>query len=87
MADHTLSDGTFLPKGTIVSINAMSNHYNDKNYTDAASFDGFRFSKMRESSTEDEAKHQMVATSSDYLAFGYGRHAWCVSLRLFCVRK
>lgn len=79
MEDYTLSDGTFLPKGSVVSINAMSNHRNDRNYTNATSFDGFRFARKRENSTEDEAKHQMVATSSDYLAFGLGKHAWSVS--------
>ena len=78
MADFTLSDGTFLPKGTIISINAMTNHYDDGHYANASSFDGFRFARKRESSAENEAKHQMVATSSDFLAFGYGKHAWCV---------
>ncbi|KAM5535874.1 hypothetical protein V8D89_010492 [Ganoderma adspersum] len=74
MKDITLSDGTFLPKGTLVVAASHSTHHDEANYRDAEAFDPFRFSKMREG--EGEAlKHQFVNTSLDYISFGHGRHA------------
>lgn len=42
-----------------------------------AEFDAFRFSRRREVPGE-ELKHQLVTAETDYLAFGLGRHVWCV---------
>ena len=78
MKDITLSDGTFLPKGTLVVAAAHSTHRDEVNYTDAETFDPFRFSKLREGEGEG-LKHQFVNTSLDYISFGHGRHAWCVA--------
>jgi cytochrome P450 len=44
-------------------------------YPDPEVFDGFRFSKLRESEESGSAKFQVVTTSLDYLPFGHGRHA------------
>ena len=76
MRDTTLSDGTSLPKGTLVAA-VHATHLNEANYANAGSFDPFRFAKMREREGE-ELKHQFVNTSLDYVPFGHGRHAWCV---------
>ena len=78
MKDITLSDGTFLPKGTLVVAAAHSTHHDEAHYADARTFDPFRFAKMRESEGEG-LKHQFVNTSLDYISFGHGRHAWCVA--------
>ena len=78
MKDVTLSDGTFLPKGTLVVAAAHSTHHDEANYADASAFDPFRFAKMREGEGEG-LKHQFVNTSLDYISFGHGRHAWCVA--------
>ncbi|EJD07489.1 cytochrome P450 [Fomitiporia mediterranea MF3/22] len=75
MCDLTLPDGTFLPAGTFVAANLVGAHRDDSHYPDADRFDGFRFSKLREQSSEEGVKHQMVNTSPEYLAFGHGRHA------------
>jgi len=76
LKDFTFSDGTRIPKGGIVSVASLYRHRDDDVYPHAGTFDGFRFSEIRE---EDEGtKHQMVATSTEYLPFGHGRHAWCV---------
>ena len=48
---------------------------NEKFYHNPHEFDGFRFSKMREQKGES-AKHHSVNTSTEYLAFGHGLHAW-----------
>lgn len=73
---YTLSDGTFLPVGTFVSAASRAIHYDNANYENPEVFDGFRFSNIREEDGEG-TKHQMVATGTDYLPFGHGRHAWC----------
>jgi len=70
--DFTFSDGTTIPRGTLVSVPAHDAHFNDKVYEDPLKFDGFRFSKMREDSTK---RVGMVSTSQDHLPFGHGKHA------------
>ncbi|EJD07465.1 cytochrome P450 [Fomitiporia mediterranea MF3/22] len=75
MSDLTLPDGTFLPAGSFLAANVIGIHRDESHYPDADKFDGFRFSRLREQSTEESVKHQMVFTSPDYLAFGHGRHA------------
>ncbi|EJD07466.1 cytochrome P450 [Fomitiporia mediterranea MF3/22] len=75
MSDLTLPDGTFLPAGTFIAANVAGMHRDDSYYPDANKFDGFRFSKLREQSSGEGVKHQMVNTSPEYLAFGHGRHA------------
>ena len=69
--DFTFSDGTTIPRGTLVSVSAHNAHSNDKVYEDPLRFDGFRFSKMREGSAK---KVGMVSSSPDYVSFGHGRH-------------
>ncbi|KAH7906709.1 cytochrome P450 [Hygrophoropsis aurantiaca] len=74
LKDFTFSDGTFIPKGTMVSVASHAIHHDSGIYDDADRFDPFRFADLR---TEDgEAmKHQMVSTNPDFLSFGHGRHA------------
>ena len=51
----------------------------DNNYNNAESFDPWRFVEKRESGEEGESvKHQFTNTSAEYLAFGFGKHAWYV---------
>ncbi|TRM67710.1 cytochrome P450 [Schizophyllum amplum] len=68
----TFSDGTTLPKGTLVAAAVPPAHYNADTYTDPETFDGFRFSRLREA---DPTKYQMVTTDCDYVQFGHGQHA------------
>ncbi|EJD07459.1 cytochrome P450 [Fomitiporia mediterranea MF3/22] len=75
MSDFTLSDGTFLPMGTFIAANLIATHQDESYYPGADKFDGFRFAKLREQSSEEGVKHQMVNTNPEYLAFGLGHHA------------
>lgn len=77
MNDFTFSDGTFIPKGTMISAPSNCLHLDDNIYENAATFDPFRFARMREAAGEG-TKHQFVSTSLDYLPFGHGRNAWYV---------
>ena len=77
--DVTLSDGTRIPKGTLVAAASVTAHTDDARYAEPDVFDPFRFARMREGGVEDALKHQLVNTSLDFLPFGHGKHAWCVS--------
>ena len=74
--DVTLSDGTRIPKGTLVAAAAITAHSDDTRYTAPGVFDPFRFARMREGGSGEATKHQLVNTSVDFLTFGHGRHAW-----------
>lgn len=82
MKPYTLSNGTFLPAGTFVSVASRAIHFDDANYSNPEEFDGFRFAHIREEEGQS-AKHQMVATATDYLPFGHGKHAWYAILVTF----
>lgn len=86
---YTLSDGTFLPTGTFVSASLLAVHRDAGIYERPNDFEGFRFAEaavrgLGEGGDTDDSdarlEQNMASTGSDYLAFGYGRHAWCVSL-------
>ncbi|KAJ3488342.1 hypothetical protein NLI96_g2932 [Meripilus lineatus] len=74
LTEVTLSDGTFIPAGTICVAASGATHTDDENYPNALDFSPFRFSEMREKEGENIG-HQFVTTASDYISFGHGRHA------------
>ncbi|KAJ6558751.1 cytochrome P450 [Mycena vulgaris] len=79
----TFSDGTNIPYGSFMSVPGTAIHYDPDNYENAETFDGFRFSRLR----EQRAGHgdpndgtgifnrHMVSTAQDHVVFGHGRHA------------
>ena len=84
LKDFTFSDGTFLPKGTLVGIANRSIHHDEKFYESANVFKPFRFAEMH-GEDGDGAKNQFVSTTMEYLAFGHGKHAWYDASFLFFV--
>jgi cytochrome P450 len=76
----TFSNGMTVPAGTLVAIPASAIHMDERIYPNADEFDGFRFSKLRESEGGGSmtSMHQAVSASSEHLFFGFGRHTWCV---------
>ena len=83
MTNHTLSDGTFLPKGSIVVSNAYAIHRLGSSYDNANEFKPFRFSDANKESASVVPNNQLATISNDYLVFGHGRQAWYVSLLLY----
>lgn len=77
LQDYTFADGTFIPAGTTISAPSHSVHHDGQFYDNPRQFDPFRFSRMRDDDGEG-TRHQMVSTSTDYIPFGHGRHAWYV---------
>jgi cytochrome P450 len=75
LKDFTFSSGLTLPAGTMVSVTSYPIHTDETKYTDAHTFQGFRFADIRESASSEALKHHMVTPRNDYLLFGHGRHA------------
>ena len=78
MKDVRLSDGTLIPKGTVLVAAHGSMHHDEKYYLDPEVFDPFRFSRVREQDG-DTVKHQYTTASATFLPWGYGPHAWYVT--------
>ncbi|KAM5539657.1 hypothetical protein V8D89_006766 [Ganoderma adspersum] len=74
MKDVGLSDGTLIPKGTILLTAYSPVHRDERYYTDPDVFDPFRFERERELDG-DSVKHQFTTSSATYLSWGYGAHS------------
>ncbi|GME33224.1 cytochrome P450 [Neofusicoccum parvum] len=72
--DWTMSDGTFLPKGTRFSIPAYHRLRDPDFVENAEKFDCFRMYRRRQD-PEKANQHQFVMTSEDNLHFGHGINA------------
>ena len=86
-----LPSGHHVPRGAWMGVGTSDLHHDDRFYPRAQEYDPFRFAKKQEDvPTDQEAliekapmtrKHQSLSTASDvFLAFGYGKHAWYVSV-------
>ena len=71
------TDGTFIPKGTLVCIGIDGAHFDDRLYENARVFEPFRSVDTDKAGGEGD-KHLFVSTGIDYLAFGHDKHAWYV---------
>ena len=82
LAPFTFLDGTCLPTGTTLAVATQPQHLDANLQPSLDEFDGFRFSKLHEHHHGSEPmlssgsmRYQLVTTSPDFLAWGYGRHA------------
>jgi len=75
MNSFTFSNGITIKRGEIVGTNIAGLHMDENIYKNAHIFDGFRFSRMREEKG-DLASLYAANTSTEFLQFGHGRHAW-----------
>ena len=73
----TFSNGVTVPAGTFVSVPATAAQRDERSFPNPNQFDGFRFSKLRESEGDSTtSKYQAVTVSNEHLPFGVGRHTW-----------
>ncbi|PRP84416.1 hypothetical protein PROFUN_08096 [Planoprotostelium fungivorum] len=70
----TFSDGTHVPHGHHIGVASAAIHMDPEIYENPEEFKPFRFADLRDEEGEG-AKHQMVATSTEYFPFGHGKHA------------
>ncbi|CAZ82274.1 unnamed protein product [Tuber melanosporum] len=76
MKNVTLSDGTYLPKGTLVAAPALMFSSDPDFVEDPETFDGFRwYKKTLEAKDGVQMSNGSATTSSNNLAFGHGKHA------------
>ncbi|KLU85161.1 hypothetical protein MAPG_04191 [Magnaporthiopsis poae ATCC 64411] len=69
----TLEDGTLLPKGELVAVDA-TNLSNPEKYKNPDKFDMRRFLDIRQNEPGGEHRAQLVSGVADHITFGYGRH-------------
>ncbi|KAF7192020.1 Cytochrome P450 monooxygenase [Pseudocercospora fuligena] len=69
----TFSDGTTIPKGSMVQV-LNDGLWDSDFYENPKKFDPWRYLKMRERAGEHN-KHQFVTTSADNMYFGHGKYA------------
>lgn len=69
----TLSDGTFLPKGSKLEFATHAIHRDEAYFENGEIFDGLRFFRMRQD--DPGAKQHYVTAKNDYLGWGIGRSA------------
>ena len=84
MKDLTLSNGTLIPRGTILAAAAHATHHDSTTLDHADKFDAFRYARMRSAMAPGDVKslkHQFTTTSPEYIPFGHGLHAWCVRIQ------
>ena len=72
-ADVKLSDGTYIPKDTFLSVSS-ERMWDSEIYPNPLEFDGYRFLKLREVPGH-ETSAQVVSPSPEHMGFGFGRHA------------
>ncbi|KAG5651328.1 hypothetical protein H0H81_009081 [Sphagnurus paluster] len=70
----TFPDGTYIPKGTHLTVAAHALHTDDAAYEDPHTFDPFRFAD-RTKQEYSGRKGDMISTNTEFIAFGHGRHA------------
>lgn len=73
LRDITLSDGTFLPKGTVLEVDSSQQYLDAEKFENPDSFDPLRFYRLREQG--DKNSHQFATSNADYVQWGQGRHA------------
>ena len=77
LKDFTFSNGVVIPAGTTVAIPMYAVHHDESIWPDPFKFDPYRSSRMRQHDVDD-VKQQMVTPTTEFLPWGYGRHAWYV---------
>lgn len=82
----SFSNGTVIPPEALIFVAGQARHMDPRIYPTPDLFDGFRFSNLEEEQQENDprasttnlgsgARFKLVATTPDYLVWGYGRHA------------
>jgi cytochrome P450 len=67
--DHTFSDGTFIPAGTMVAAPCVPLHHDDEFYENSQDLDPFRFEEPADSNL---LRRQFTSTDAKYIPFGHG---------------
>lgn len=74
--DVTLSNGVVIPARTMINAAATVTHMDENLYKDPTVFNPWRFSDIRSQDEQESFKNQFVSPTTEYIPFGFGRHAW-----------
>jgi cytochrome P450 len=80
MQDFTFSNGITIPKGNTIQAIGNPLHQDPEFYPDPLEFKPFRFYDLMKKEEKGSKKFELVTPSEEYLAWGRGKHAWCVLL-------
>ncbi|KXJ88150.1 cytochrome P450 [Microdochium bolleyi] len=81
LKDVTLSDGTFLPRGSLIGVPQYGVSMDPELYPDPAVFNPSRFSDIRSGEApntlgySNKEQYQFISVNKEHTGFGYGRHA------------
>ncbi|KAI6043533.1 cytochrome P450 [Pisolithus marmoratus] len=75
LRDMRLSDGTMIPKGTVVSFPMYAIHHDQDIYEDPDVFDPLRFVRLEDTRQDPDSRFQLVSVSRESLTFGLGKMA------------
>ena len=81
--DVTLSDGTFIPRGTTIAFAEYAIEHDEQNYENPNEFEPSRYLDLQDKSG-DPAKYQLTSVTNDFLVFGMGEVAWYVPVSRLC---
>jgi cytochrome P450 len=87
LKDFTFSDGVRIPAGTFICLPLYAMHHDEQIYPDPFTFKPNRFVSSVQNMSEEAGRYrqQFVATGTNYLSWGVGRHAWCVLSHVFLI--
>ncbi|KAM7216748.1 Cytochrome P450 monooxygenase sdnQ [Rhypophila decipiens] len=74
VTDARVSDGTVIPKGSTISVDAGL-MWDQSIYTRPDEWDPYRFVKMRRESPTQQRLAELTTTAPEHLAFGHGMYA------------
>jgi cytochrome P450 len=69
LQDYTFSDGTFIPKGTILAVPSMPHQMDADTYANPDNFEPFRFENTKEG---DVTRKHFTTADPSYMGFGLG---------------
>jgi cytochrome P450 len=73
----TFSNGVTVPADTVIALPVHAIHSDEEIYPNAETFDGSRFTRLRDEEGDVMwSRHQAITASAKLLTFGLGRHAW-----------
>jgi len=83
MQDFTFSNGITIPKGTTLQAIGNPLHHDPEIYPEPLEFKPFRFYELMKKEEKGSKRFNLVTPGEEYLAWGRGKHAWCVLLPFF----
>lgn len=73
MRDFELDDGTFVPRGTFLALDASQGYLDGEQWKDPGVFDPLRFYRLRQAEGAQNS-HLFVTSNPQHMSWGQGKH-------------